>query len=218
MDGGQGQDKLYGDADNDTLIGQDGSDLLYGGAGNDYLDGGPWGNDQCDGGLGTNTFAGCETPGVPNACSDGAQSGLESGVDCGGGCSGCAGGGACQVGADCLSQVCAAGTCELPLEPVVAALRVTTDWGGGFCVEVDVTNVTTAPVTSFSVLFDMNGSQIYDSWDGIFSATAGPVHAIPDPEYAEVLAGETNSELGFCANRVGNSGLPYLLAVTGETG
>ncbi len=73
LEGGAGNDTLYGQAGNDTLSGGDGADLLYGGAGNDSLMGnygadklyggndndtlkGGYGNDTLTGGNGKDTF------------------------------------------------------------------------------------------------------------------------------------------------------------------
>ena len=51
LQGGAGNDKLYGRGDNDILEGGTGNDKLYGGAGNDILVGGT-GSDTLDGGSG----------------------------------------------------------------------------------------------------------------------------------------------------------------------
>ena len=61
LDGGAGNDKLYGGAKNDTLCGDDGDDLLSGGAGNDTLLGGDTldtGNDTLLGGTGDDVLLG----------------------------------------------------------------------------------------------------------------------------------------------------------------
>mgnify|MGYP000526250311 CR=1 FL=1 len=53
--------------------------------------------------------------GVPTTCpncSDSIQNSSETGIDCGGSCTGCANGAGCGTGADCLSGICNAGTCE----------------------------------------------------------------------------------------------------------
>ncbi|WP_218967103.1 calcium-binding protein [Snodgrassella communis] len=55
LDGGKGNDRLYGSQKDDTLIGGEGNDHLYGGAGNDILIGGA-GNDYLEGGNGSNIY------------------------------------------------------------------------------------------------------------------------------------------------------------------
>nr|WP_244404313.1 calcium-binding protein [Fulvimarina pelagi] len=66
MDGGSGNDRLYGDEGDDILEGGVGNDTLYGGTGDDELDGdegddhlyGGGGDDILDGGDGTDTLYG----------------------------------------------------------------------------------------------------------------------------------------------------------------
>lgn len=57
LDGGAGDDAVYGGADDDTIDGGDGDDELYGAAGDDSLDGGA-GYDQLFGGSGNDTLSG----------------------------------------------------------------------------------------------------------------------------------------------------------------
>ena len=53
--GGRGDDELYGGEGSDTLKGGTGADTLWGGSGDDMLDGGA-GADVLDGGIGFDTF------------------------------------------------------------------------------------------------------------------------------------------------------------------
>ncbi|ORF30273.1 hypothetical protein BGI09_08135 [Snodgrassella alvi] len=55
LNGGLGNDSLFGANGNDTLIGGDGNDRIYGGAGNDVLTGGT-GNDYLEGGAGSDIY------------------------------------------------------------------------------------------------------------------------------------------------------------------
>ena len=55
LSGGLGNDSANGDAGRDTLLGGAGNDVLKGGAGDDYLSGDS-GNDTLTGGLGVDTF------------------------------------------------------------------------------------------------------------------------------------------------------------------
>ena len=55
LNGGLGNDSLFGANGNDTLIGGDGNDRIYGGAGNDVLTGGT-GNDYLEGGSGSDIY------------------------------------------------------------------------------------------------------------------------------------------------------------------
>ena len=57
MNGGRGDDIIYGDEGDDKLVGRDGNDMLFGGAGNDRINGGN-GNDILTGGEGDDTLWG----------------------------------------------------------------------------------------------------------------------------------------------------------------
>jgi Ca2+-binding RTX toxin-like protein len=215
--GGQGQDQLFGESGDDSLFGQDGSDTLDGGDGNDYLEGARGGNDQCIGGTGANLFSGCETAGLANACADGSQNGSETAVDCGGtGCGGCEAGLACNAGSDCLGGVCSNGACLEPLAPVAAVLAITADWGSGYCVTIEATNVSSTSLSSWNVTLNMNASSITSVSHGSHSATTGVVHITPASGYTTIAAGTTQAGVGFCANRSASGAIPTLLATSGS--
>ncbi len=59
VDGGPGNDIIYGGAEADTLHGGDGDDIIFGGAGDDVITGGP-GDDILNGGVGADTINGQE--------------------------------------------------------------------------------------------------------------------------------------------------------------
>jgi hypothetical protein len=206
LHGGQGQDLLQGQDGNDQLFGDNGDDNLQGGAGNDNLAGGS-GQDHCDGGTGLNTFALCEF-GAPNTCADGVQNGTETGLDCGGGCKPCATGGTCTSAGDCLGDVCAAGVCQTLLGGISVLRVVETDWGGGYCVHLDVTNVAASPTTNWTATLDTNQSTLFTSWNGNFSANSGIITVTPALASNQVIGpNATDGSIGFCANRnVASSG------------
>lgn len=215
--GGQGQDQLFGEDGDDSLYGEDGDDTLNGGNGNDYLEGARGGNDRCDGGIGTNLYSGCETAGLPSACQDGVKNGGETATDCGGtGCRGCAAGAACNVGSDCLGGVCSAGSCLAPLSPVQAVLLLTSDWGAGYCANVEATNVGTVPLAGWSITFQTNQSTITSTSHGTSDATSGVVHLKPASDYAIIAPGTTRGGVTFCANRSASGAMPALVDATGN--
>lgn len=70
LNGGLGNDGVFGEDGDDLLFGSNGNDLIAGGPGNDLLNGGPHdatGGDDCQGGIGTNTYVDCETVSEPAA-------------------------------------------------------------------------------------------------------------------------------------------------------
>jgi Ca2+-binding RTX toxin-like protein len=214
--GGAGQDQLVGEVGDDSLFGQTGDDALVGGAGADYLQG-DQGTDFCDGGAGSNVFAGCESAGVANSCQDGLKDGLETALDCGGGaCRGCAAGQACVAGRDCAGGVCSGGVCLAPFSPVQASFLVTTDFGTGYCVNLDATNVGTSAISNWSASFQTGQSVIYSSSNAVFDAASGLVHVAPNSGFRTIAAGATRTGVSFCANRSASGVLPTLVSATGQ--
>jgi Ca2+-binding RTX toxin-like protein len=222
--GGQGQDTLRGNDDDDLLLGESGDDTLEGANGNDRLVGGPGGADSCNGGAGSNLFTLCEstpgTPGAPNSCSNSALDPGETAVDCGGYCGGCATGAACVTGSDCLTNACSnAGVCQaLSNGSLVASFTVNADWGGGYCVALNVANPTPMLVTNWTASINTNQSTIYDSWNATFSGSSGNVTIAPSLASNKTIeVGETDSSIGFCANRASSTSgkLPQILNAAG---
>jgi hypothetical protein len=219
--GGQGQDVLQGQDGNDRLFGDEGDDNVQGGNGNDALVGGS-NNDSCTGGTGTNTFAQCEF-GAPNSCADGATNGTETGLNCGGACPGCGEGSPCISGSDCAGgNFCVAGACRAPAgggapNLIETQLTFSTDWGGGYCAVLNVTNNAAQPTTGYTVTLNTNASTIYTSWNGNFSGASGTVTVTPGfPWNVSIPPGATDSSIGFCANRAvpGSGTLPFVVSTT----
>jgi Ca2+-binding RTX toxin-like protein len=212
--GGQGQDTLNGNDGNDTLFGTDGDDTLQGGNGNDIL-AGDSGNDHCTDSVGTNVFEQCEF-GATNSCADLTQNGTESAIDCGGGCPACDEGLTCSVAGDCQSNVCS-GTCQAIAGGISVIPVVETDWGGGYCVHLNVTNTHDVPTTNWTATFNTNQSTIYTSWKGNFMGSSGSVTVTPALAANQVIdPSETDGSIGFCANRsVSGSGtLPFVTSAS----
>jgi hypothetical protein len=185
---------------------------LNGGAGSNVLAGGT-GKDSCTSGP---IFEKCEL-GAPSSCADGIQDGTETGLDCGGGCGGCPNGGTCSGGNDCLSGVCSVGVCQDVPGGIRVLPLVQTDWGGGYCVALDVTNARSISTTDWTTTLNLNQTTIFNSWNATFSGNAGVITVTPTLTSDEAIApGATNGDVGFCANRnVPNSGnLPSVVAAT----
>jgi hypothetical protein len=101
--------------------------------------------------------------------------------------------------------------------PLGGSYIVTTDWGAGYCVELQLTNPNAAPTTNWSATFNTNGATIYDDWNVNRSASTGSVTMTPSEAWAQVIpAGGTSYSLGFCATRpTGSTAMPSTPVVTG---
>jgi len=155
--------------------------------------------------------------GGTSTCSDGVKNGSETDVDCGGGtCAACANGRSCSVATDCTSGTCTGGVCVQPPAPLTVSFETTSNWPGGYCVNLRVTNNALQPTTNFSVTFNTNQSTIYTNWNGTFSGNSGLVTASPQSWNRVIAPGATNSTMGFCANRttVGSGVFPTPVSST----
>ncbi len=82
-----------------------------------------------------------------------------------------------------------------------AKLTKTNDWGGDYCMTIDVTN-SGGTAVGWTATVNTNGSTIYNRWNGTFSGTWGSVTAVPNQTYNIVIdPGETDTSVGFCAHR-----------------
>jgi cellulase/cellobiase CelA1 len=96
-------------------------------------------------------------------------------------------------------------------------LPVTSNWNGGYCVNVAVTNSGTAASTSWSAVINMQQSTMYSSWNGNFSGASGSITSTPLSWNAVIQPGETITSIGFCANRnPGTNNLPTVVTATGS--
>jgi hypothetical protein len=90
------------------------------------------------------------------------------------------------------------------------------DWGGGYCVGLEVSNPTTDLAWSWAVVLDTRGAEIYDLWNGSSSANAGVVTVAPSEPWNQTLdPGETDTTIGFCANRTMSGSPTATLLATG---
>jgi mannose/cellobiose epimerase-like protein (N-acyl-D-glucosamine 2-epimerase family) len=97
--------------------------------------------------------------------------------------------------------------------PGSATLSFQTDWGSGYCANVDVKNDGTATSTSWLARLDLKQSTISNVWNAKLSGSAGVVNAEPMDYNAKIPASQTTS-FGFCANATGPNYKPSLLGVT----
>jgi hypothetical protein len=82
-----------------------------------------------------------------------------------------------------------------------AHLTKTGDWGGDYCVTIDVTN-SGGSSTGWVATINTGRSSIYSRRNGRFSGTWGTVTAAPNQSWNLTIdPGETDTSVGFCAHR-----------------
>lgn len=90
--------------------------------------------------------------------------------------------------------------------PFTAAIVPTGDWGNGYCAAVVVENDAPTATTTWNVGLELQGTQIFDTWNGYFSGdwSSGPVTVTPsEPWNMSIQPGASNDTVGFCAHRPG---------------
>jgi cellulase/cellobiase CelA1 len=155
--------------------------------------------------------------GTPPTCSDGTLNGDETGVDCGGSCPGCPNGDPCLINEDCQSLFCDAGICAAPSGELSASLAPNNDWGAGYCMTVQVANGAANPTTSWSVVIDTLGTDVYTSWNGGDFGGTGQLTITPVGWNNVIQPGASDTSVGFCANRPsGGSAVAEVVSATGS--
>lgn len=200
IEGGSGQDQLRGQDGNDAVFGGDGDDLCYGGLGDDWMSGGQ-GQDKLYADGGADKIYGDDGDDLLDG-GDGDDYLTGGGLH-----DMCYGGSGTNYYLTCENQPNSSGQ-------LTALIVVTNDWGGDYCAKIVLTNPTTQTAYDWSVTFDIQGADIYNSWNGLYNAETGTVTAIPSMIWnLDLYPGEVDETVGFCAHRtVGGSPAPTFAA------
>lgn len=103
------------------------------------------------------------------------------------------------------------------LDTIVPALRITNDWGTGYCAEIDIKNTIAADTVSWTVVYDTKDSTLTQSWNPVVESGQGPHTAVPgngpSDTWLRVIPFDQVRTLGFCAERApGTSTLPEVVS------
>jgi hypothetical protein len=91
-----------------------------------------------------------------------------------------------------------------------ATIAAQSDWGAGYCANVTVTNSTTAPATSWTVVIALNGATVTSSWSATLANSGDTLTATPLSWNANIAAGASVG-FGYCAN---GTGRPTIVSAT----
>lgn len=108
----------------------------------------------------------------------------------------CSGTGTCTVTMNANQSV----TARFNAPPATTRLRITTDWGTGYCADVLATNNTSQPL-DWRVTFPIPGGTISNFWNAIWSQSGSQVTAEGLAWNNILQPGQTTQSVGFCANR-----------------
>jgi mannose/cellobiose epimerase-like protein (N-acyl-D-glucosamine 2-epimerase family) len=98
-----------------------------------------------------------------------------------------------------------------------ATIQQTNSWSSGYCANVDVTNLGSVSVSTWTVVIELNQASIYTSWNGTFSGSGSRETITPVGWNATVAPGAVQS-FGYCANTTGSNSKPVVISPTGVPG
>jgi Cellulose binding domain len=147
------------------------------------------------------------------SCTDSVKNGTETDVDCGGSCTQhCATGKVCAAAKDCTSSVCTAGKCvAAPAAAVAATLAFASQWAGGYCANITVTNKSPATISSWTVVFDIAQATVSSSWSAAYT-NSGSRYTAKSLSFNASLASNASTTFGYCANEIGSNAQPSVVS------
>jgi hypothetical protein len=98
-----------------------------------------------------------------------------------------------------------------------STLTITSNSATNYCAVINVTNNSTRPTTNYTVTLNMQGTTMNaNRWNGTFSGSTGTVTVTPLSWHAVINPGQTDSQMGFCADRsVQNGALATVVSAVG---
>lgn len=110
---------------------------------------------------------------------------------------------------------------ELLANGVNVQLTLQSDWGAGYCANVSLQNTSSAAVTSWSVVIDLNQSTLSNAWSSTTSVSGTRLTVTPAGFNANIPANGSAS-FGFCATSSSATARPTIVSATitggGSTG
>lgn len=99
---------------------------------------------------------------------------------------------------------------------VDATLKLSSDWGAGYCADVVLKNTSSQPVTNWQLTLQMNGSSLANIWSA--TSTGNGSLTISPVDYNRSIAAGGSVNFGFCANGTGRPTITALVVTGGGAG
>src|SRR5580698_7900483 len=106
---------------------------------------------------------------------------------------------------------------ELSGSGLSATIALSSDWGGGYCANVTVTNTGASAITTWQVVINLNQSTAAAPWSATGVTSGSQMTNGPLAWNAAIAPGGTAS-YGFCATATGTNYHPTLVSVGGGSG
>lgn len=105
----------------------------------------------------------------------------------------------------------------LTVSGVQAALIVQSDWGSGYCAAVTLSNEGPSPVTSWSVVVELNQSKVTNAWGAALAPNGTRGKFAPAGTGSAIQPGQAVS-FGFCSASTGSNHRPILTSLSVQGG
>jgi uncharacterized repeat protein (TIGR02543 family) len=124
---------------------------------------------------------------------------------------------ACGGASDVPSSTAGALAQAVSANGATADLTFQSDWGAGYCANVVVTNGSASPVTSWTLVIELNQSTVSQQPWGATATQSGTQLTVKPVSYTAAIAPGTSVSFGFCGAATGSTYRPALvsLAVVG---
>ena len=96
---------------------------------------------------------------------------------------------------------------------VTASLKVTSDWGNGYCANIDIINGGTRQVTKWTVNVNIPSSQLTNAWSSS-ATTSGSVLSLAPVSYNQTIAPSASVGIGYCASATSTNHTPSIASVS----
>ncbi len=96
------------------------------------------------------------------------------------------------------------------------SVTVTSDWTGGYCADVTVTNTSSSAITGWTAVVQLNQSTMSSIWSATGTQSGTLLTAVA-ASFNGALGAGASATFGFCANATGTSYRPTTVTATGTT-
>jgi archaellum component FlaF (FlaF/FlaG flagellin family) len=94
-----------------------------------------------------------------------------------------------------------------------ASIKLTDDWGSGYCAKVFITNNGTSRTNTWELVVDTQDSVITSNWSANFFRSGSTYRITPKSWDRKIRPGKTMKEVGFCARKTGSNYAPTVISV-----
>jgi hypothetical protein len=105
-------------------------------------------------------------------------------------------------------------TSALSTNGVNADLGLQSDWGTGYCAGLTLVNTSSAPVSAWTAVVELNQSAMTQIWNGTAVPSGTRITISPMAWNSTLAPGASNASVGFCGSGTGANHRPVLVSLS----